>query len=275
MITSAILAAGTVGALPASSDGSGFEPPSMDDFFPAPFAFQGTPFELNRVMMVRLIMACALVLVFAIGAARARVVPGRFQSALELVLDFVRKNVAEEILGPDFGRRYAPVLTTIFLGVLFLNISGVIPGLQIASTGVVGMPLVFAIVSYIVFFYAGVRTNGVGRYLKGSLAPRGVPGFLYPLIVPIEFLSTFILRPLTLTVRLMANMISGHLLLALCFVATNALFVYASASLKALGAITLAAGVAFIVFEAFVAALQAYIFTLLTAVYIDSSVRMH
>ena len=275
MITSAILAAGAVGALPASSEGSGFEPPSMDDFFPAPFAFQGTPFELNRVMMVRLIMACALVLVFAIGAARARVVPGRFQNALEMILDFVRKNVAEEILGPDFGRRYAPVLTTIFLGVLFLNISGVIPGLQIASTGVVGMPLVFAIVSYIVFFYAGVRTNGVGRYIKGSLAPTGVPGFLYPLIIPIEFLSNFILRPLTLTVRLLANMISGHLLLALCFVATNALFVYASASLKALGAITLAAGVAFIVFEAFVAALQAYIFTLLTAVYIDSSVRMH
>ena len=275
MITSAILAAGAVGALPASSDGSGFEPPSMDDFFPAPFAFQGTPFELNRVMMVRLIMACALVLVFVIGAARARVVPGRFQNALEMILGFVRKNVAEEILGPDFGRRYAPVLTTIFLGVLFLNISGVIPGLQIASTGVVGMPLVFAIVSYIVFFYAGVRTNGVGRYIKGSLAPTGVPGFLYPLIIPIEFLSNFILRPLTLTVRLLANMISGHLLLALCFVATNALFVYASASLKALGAITLAAGVAFIVFEAFVAALQAYIFTLLTAVYIDSSVRMH
>ena len=157
----------------------------------------------------------------------------------------------------------------------FRYLSGVIPGLQIASTGVVGMPLIFAIVSYIAFFYAGVRANGIGRYLKGSLAPRGVPGFLYPLIVPIEFLSNFILRPLTLTVRLMANMISGHLLLALCFVATNALFVYASASLKALGAITLAAGVAFIVFEAFVAALQAYIFTLLTAVYIDSSVRMH
>ena len=224
MITSAILAAGAVGALPASSEGSGFEPPSMDDFFPAPFAFQGTPFELNRVMMVRLIMACALVLVFAIGAARARVVPGRFQNALEMILDFVRKNVAEEILGPDFGRRYAPVLTTIFLGVLFLNISGVIPGLQIASTGVVGMPLIFAIVSYIAFFYAGVRANGIGRYLKGSLAPRGVPGFLYPLIVPIEFLSNFILRPLTLTVRLLANMISGHLLLALYFVATNALF---------------------------------------------------
>ena len=275
MITSAILAAGAVGALPASSEGSGFEPPSMDDFFPAPFAFQGTPFELNRVMMVRLIMACALVLVFAIGAARARVVPGRFQNALEMILDFVRKNVAEEILGPDFGRRYAPVLTTIFLGVLFLNISGVIPGLQIASTGVVGMPLVFAIVSYIVFFYAGVRTNGVGRYIKGSLAPTGVPGFLYPLIIPIEFLSNFILRPLTLTVRLLANMISGHLLLALCFVATNALFVYATASFKALGVVTLAAGVIFVVFEAFVAALQAYIFTLLTAVYIDSSVRMH
>ena len=275
MITSAILATRMVGALPASSGESGFEPPSIDDFFPAPFALQGTPFELNRVMMVRLIMACALVLVFVIGAARARVVPGRFQNALEMILGFVRKNVAEEILGPDFGRRYAPVLTTIFLGVLFLNISGVIPGLQIASTGVVGMPLVFAIVSYIVFFYAGVRTNGVGRYIKGSLAPTGVPGFLYPLIIPIEFLSNLIMRPVTLTIRLLANMVSGHFLLALCYAATSALFLHAAGVLKGLGAVTFGVALAFVLFEVFVAALQAYIFALLTAVYIESSINTH
>lgn len=276
MITSATLAARLSMLAPAASEGdSGFHPPSIDDFFPPAFAFLGTPFEVNRVMMIRIIMTLVLVLVFGIGAARARLVPGRFQNVLEMLLDFVRVNVAEEILGPTYGRRYTPILTTIFMGVLFLNLSGIIPGLQIASTGVVGMPLVFALVSYVVFVYAGVRANGVGRFIKGSLVPAGVPGFLYPLIIPIELLSTFLLRPLTLTIRLMANMISGHLLLALCFVATNALFFYASAQFKAIGVVTLAAGLAFVLFEAFVAALQAYIFSLLTAVYIDSSVHMH
>ena len=276
MITSAALAARLWAAVPASSQGDGgFHPPSIDDFFPPAFAFLGTPIEINRLMMIRIVMTVALVLVFGIGAARARIVPGRFQNALEMLLDFVRVNIAEEILGATYGRRYAPVLTTIFLGVLFLNISGIIPGLQMASTGVVGAPLVFAIVSYVTFVYAGVRTHGVGTFIKGSLIPTGVPPFLYILIIPIELLSTFILRPLTLTIRLMANMISGHLLLALCFVATNSLFFYAAAQLKAIGVVTLAAGLAFVVFEAFVAVLQAYIFSLLTAVYINSSVHMH
>lgn len=279
MITSASLAASltaVVGArLPMSHGDGGFTPPSIDDFYPEPFAFLGTPFELNRVMMVRLIMAVALVLVFGIGAARARVVPGRFQNVLEMMIGFVRVNIAEEILGKKYGAKYAPVLTVMFLGILFLNISGVIPGLQIASTGVVGMPLVFALVSYVVFIYAGIRANGVGKFLKGSVLPAGVPGFLAPLIIPIEFLSNLVLRPITLTIRLMANMISGHLLLSLCFIGTNFLFVYASAELKAAGVITLAGGIAFILLESFIAALQAYIFTLLTAVYIDSSVHVH
>ncbi|WP_136193337.1 MULTISPECIES: F0F1 ATP synthase subunit A [Actinomyces] len=274
MTTSATLAAGLAVIAP-TADGGGFEPPSLDDFYPEAFALAGTPFELNRVMLVRIIMTLLLVTVFGVGAARARVVPGRMQNVLEMLLEFVRKNIAVEILGEKYGARYAPVITTIFLGVFFLNISGILPGLQIASTGVVGMPLVFALVSYIAFVYAGVRANGVGRFVKGSLIPSGVPGFLYPLIIPVEFLSTFVLRPLTLTVRLMANMISGHLLLSLCFLATNALFVYAAAQLKVLGTITFAAGVVFILFEAFVAALQAYIFALLSAVYIESSVHMH
>ena len=95
------------------------------------------------------------------------------------------------------------------------------------------------------------------------------------LLTPIEFFSTFIIRPFTLTVRLLANMISGHLLLALCFVATSFFFFEASAALKGLGALTLLMGFAFTLFELFVAALQAYIFALLTAVYINLSISEH
>lgn len=267
-------ASGVPGLVLAADEG-GFTPPSLDDFFPDAFAFLGTPFEMNRVMMVRMIMAIALVVIFGIGASRAKLVPSRFQSALEMMLEFVRKNIAVEILGEKYGKQYTPILTTMFLGILFLNISGVIPGLQIASTGVVAMPLIFAIVSYIAFLYAGIRTQGVGKYFGRTVLPSGVPVFLAPLIIPIEFLSNLLLRPLTLTIRLMANMISGHLLLSLCFLGTNALFVYADGILKGIGVVTLAAGMAFLLLETFIAALQAYIFTLLTAVYIDSSVHMH
>nr|WP_067780185.1 F0F1 ATP synthase subunit A [Actinomyces vulturis] len=262
--------------LAASAEAEGFHKPSIDDFFPGALAFLNTPLEMNRIMMVRVIMTLLLVVIFSIGASRARLVPGRFQGALEMILDFVRVNIAEEIIGEKRAKPYTPILTVIFLGVLFMNISGVIPGLQIAGTSLVGMPIVFAVVSYIVFFAAGLKAHhGAGGFFKSQLLPAGVPPFLYILIAPIEFLSTFIMRPVTLTIRLLANMISGHLLLVLCFVSTNYLFFEISGWLKGLGVLTLGVGIAFVFFEMFVAVLQAYIFALLTAVYIDSSISSH
>ena len=274
MITSATLAAGLTAIAPAAG-GDGFEPPSLSDFFPDTFLFVGTPFAINRIMMVRLIMTAALVVFFGVGAARAKVVPGRFQNMCEMLLDFARVNIAEEIIGERRARPYVPIITTIFLGVLFLNISGIIPGLNIAATSVVGMPIVFAAVSYITFFYAGIKNHGAGGFLRGSVLPRGVPKALWVLIIPIEFLSNLIMRPVTLTIRLLANMVSGHFLLALCYAATSALFVHAVGALKGLGVVTFGVALAFVLFEIFVAVLQAYIFALLSAVYIESSISMH
>lgn len=275
MVSAATLMTQIGAVMSAESSSSGFEPPSIEDFFPEVFAFLNTPFEINRIIMVRIIMTLVLVLVFGIGAARAKVVPGRFQNFLEMLLDFVRVNIAEDILGPNKAKQFTPILTTIFLGILFMNLSGVIPGLQIAATSIVGMPIVFAVVAYIAFVVAGVRAHGIGGFFKGQLMPSGVPLPLYVLIIPIEFFSNLIMRPITLTIRLLANMVSGHILLALCFAATDALFFYAAGAMKGLGVVTLGLGMAFILFEVFVAVLQAYIFALLTAVYIDSSINTH
>lgn len=107
------------------------------------------------------------------------------------------------------------------------------------------------------------------------MLPGGVPKALWILIIPIEFFSNLVMRPVTLTIRLLANMVSGHFLLALCYAATNALFIHAAGALKGLGALTFGTSLAFVLFEIFVAALQAYIFALLTAVYIDSSINTH
>jgi F-type H+-transporting ATPase subunit a len=259
--------------LAASGGDDGFSAPSIAEFFPQPFAFTGSVFEMNRVVFVRLVTVVIVVVGLGLAARRARLVPGRGQNLVEIGLDFVRVGVAEEILGKADARRYVPMLTTVFFAILAFNITGVVPLLNIAGTSVVGMPLVLALWVYVMYLGAGVRRHGLGGYLKGSLFPPGLPWPLYFLMTPIEILQVFVLRPATLTIRLLANMIAGHLMLVLTFSATNFLLFKATATLKAAGALTLAAGLVFTLFEVLVAVLQAYVFTVLAASYINMSLE--
>lgn len=254
-----------------------FVPPTIEEFYPAVIAFEGTPFELNRIMLIRLLVTTLLVVLFTLWAnkfrkstATGQFVPGRFQMFGEMALNFVRKSIAHEQLGEKDGDRFLPLLTTIFFIVLGMNITGIVPGLNIAGTSVIGLPLILAAAAYVTFIYAGVRRHGV-NFFKNSLFPAGVPKAFYALVTPIEFLSTFILRPVTLALRLMMNMIAGHLLLVLCFTATHFFFLYADGPFKAFGALTFTFGFVFTLFEILVAFLQAYVFTLLTTVYIQLS----
>ena len=128
-----------------------------------------------------------------------------------------------ETLGEKRGRRYEPILMTMFFLILWMNITGIIPGLQLAGTSAIGLPIMLAIVAWVMFIYAGMREKG-GRFWKDSLFLPGVPWPLYFLLTPLEFFSTFILRPITLTLRLTMNMIAGHMLLVLCFSATQFFF---------------------------------------------------
>lgn len=252
--------------LAAASSSGGFQGPSIEEFFPPVLAFAGTPFEMTRITIARLFATALLLVLFLIGTRRMKLVPGRFQSVIEMGLDFARVNIAEDILGKKDGRRFAGLVTTIFFMVLFMNLTGVIFGLQIAGTSTIGIPLILAVVAYVAFIYAGLRKHP-GTFLRNALFPPGVPWFLYLLVTPIEFVSTFVLRPVTLTLRLLMNMIVGHLLLVLFFTATS-FFFFESHNLFALFGIgTFAFGFVFTLFEIFVAVLQAYVFSLLTAVY--------
>jgi len=251
-----------------AAEGGGFHPPSIDDFFPPAIFFEGTPFEMNRIMIIRLIMMVVLLVLFWAGTRNMKVVPTRFQSLTEMALDFVRVNIAEDLLGKADGRRFLPILSAIFFMIIAFNITGIIPGFNIGVSAVVGVPLVLAVVSYITFIYAGIKKSPK-NFFKNSLFPQGVPLPFYILVTPIEFFSTFILRPVTLTLRLMMNLVVGHLLLVLFFSATWFFFFEVQGALKALGAVTLVVGFAFTLFEILVAFLQAYIFTILTGVYIQ------
>jgi F-type H+-transporting ATPase subunit a len=191
--------------------------------------------------------------------------------AFEFITGFVRNNIVIGTLGEKDGKRFMPVLMTIFFVTLGMNITGVIPGLQIAGTSVIGLPLIMALVAYVLFIYAGIRRHGLG-FFKNALILPGVPIALVPFLALLEFLSTFILRPITLTLRLLMNMVAGHMLLVLCFAATDFFFfsVLANGNLLGfLGVGTFAFGIAFTLLELFVAALQAYVITILAAIYVQ------
>lgn len=245
----------------------GFVGPSIEEFFPEGVLFVGTPFEMNRILIVRVVVALLVVLVFWLGTRRMKVVPGRFQAAIEYLLA-VPRNISTDLLGTKDGPRFLPLLTTIFFLVISANITGVIPPASIASTSLIGLPMILAIVSYVTFIYAGVKKHP-GKFFRNSLFPPGVPWPLYLIVTPIEFVSTFVLRPITLTLRLLMNMIVGHLLLVLFFLATNFFIVDLSGGWTAVGIGTLAFSFAWSGFEILVAVLQAYVFTLLTAVYLQ------
>jgi len=261
----------------SSDSGNGFHAPSIDEFYPEVIAFAGTPFALNRIMLIRLIVVAVLLVTFWLvsnsfskSIKTKNFVPSKFQLLGEIALNFVRTNIAHDQLGKKDGDRFLPLLTAMFFIVVGMNITGIIPGFNIAGTSLIGLPIVLAVAAYVTFIYAGIKKHG-GKFFTNALFPAGVPLPFYILVTPIEFLSTFILRPVTLALRLTMNMIAGHLLLVLCFSATSFFLFESQGFFKAFGAGTFLFGFVFTLFEMLVAFLQAYVFTLLTTVYIQLS----
>lgn len=253
-----------------------FHSPSLEEEFNLPgllktlFDIDAGPFELNRIILVRIVAVLVMLLLFWLAFRKPKLVPGKGQSIAELAIGFVKSNIADGVLGERLGRKYLPLLTAMFFGIFAMNITGIIPGLNIAGTSLIGMPLVLAIVSYIAFIYAGFREAGGGTFLRNALFPPGVPWPMYILLTPIEFINIFIVRPVSLALRLFLNMMVGHLLLVLAFGATN-FFVLMFSVESLFGIATLAGGIVMTLVELLASVLQAFVFTLLTAVYIQQA----
>lgn len=264
--------------LAASTEEDGFKPPSIAEFFPpklfefGPDFFGQPMFAMTRINLIMVIMTSALVLFFFFAFRKPSVVPSKIQSLGEMFLDFVRVHISEEVLGHQ-AKRFTLLLTTMFFMVFAFSITGILPLMHIAASSVIAIPMILAFASYLVFNYVGIKQHGLLHYLQLNLFPPGVPKPLYLLVTPIELVSTFIFRPATLTIRLVANMIAGHMLLVLFYSGANYMLIVSdSLILKPFGIFSFVAGFAFTLFEMLVAFLQAYIFTLLTAVYISGAV---
>lgn len=250
-------------------------PPTINEFYPpalVKFSLLGLDFEITRITLISWIAIVALLIFFLAASRNPKVVPGKLQFAGEGVYGFVRQGIARDVIGPH-GLPYAPFLASLFAFILANNVMGVIPFAQIAPTAKFAMPLVLAVVSYVVFIAIGIKRQGVAVYFRDLVYIREAPLGLQPLLLPIEIFQKLVARPFTLAIRLFANMFAGHLLLLVFTLGGVALINQASFGLKVASLGSWAFALVFTFFELGVQILQAYVFTLLTATYIQESVE--
>jgi F-type H+-transporting ATPase subunit a len=222
---------------------------------------------INKVVLIYAIAMLATIAVFTLGNKK-QLVPTGAQNLAEIAVEFIEDSIVLETIG-EKGLKYTPLLISQFFFIFFCNIFEIIPGFQMPGTARIALPMSLALIAYVIYHGAGFKEHKLG-YLKHATAPPGLPKALYLLVTPIEFIIKFIVTPFTHTVRLFANLLAGHILLVTFAVLSSALWA-AKPSLVILP-LPVAAVIAFTAFELLVSFLQAYVFTLLTGVYIGQAV---
>ncbi len=246
-------------------------PESVNELFENPFLY-----GVNRTMLLTLLAAGIVIglLHFGIVRHKKRLVPSKFGAAIEALVSFVRDEIAIGIIGPEHGLKYFPWLLSMFMFVLIGNLMEVTPFISFPITSRMWViPAILAILSWVIFVVSGFKEQGLG-YLKEIAWPSTVPVAMRPLVGIIELVSTFLVRPFSLAVRLFANLVAGHLMLTLLLV-SGFIFITGQGGVAKIpiGAGWLIIGLAIYAFEILVAVLQAYIFTLLSAVYVQTAVQ--
>ncbi|WP_342356049.1 F0F1 ATP synthase subunit A [Nocardioides dongkuii] len=263
-----MIAGNLAAALVPLAGGGGFTPPGPADFDLPPI-FGGVTKPMVMVVL-------SAVLIFAVTYAmsrKAELVPGRLQYAGEWAYGGVRNGIARDIIGAEHYMKFVPYLFTLFAFVLVNNYFGLVPLIQFPTFSHSGYAYGLALLSWLLYNGVGIWKHGPLGYLKHTCVPAGVRGPVLLLIAPLEFLSNILVRPVTLALRLFANMFAGHLLLILFALGGEYLLFDAFSPINAVGGVL--AWVMFFgvsVLELLVMFLQAYVFTLLTAMYVSGAV---
>jgi F-type H+-transporting ATPase subunit a len=234
-------------------------------------AFKGSAVAVNKVTILFVIGAILVMGFYLLAGTRRQLVPSGIQGLAESAVSFVHDGIIMQTIGPD-GARFGPFLVAIFSFIFCLNLFEVIPFAQMPPNARMALPVLLAVVVWFIYNTVGIVKQGFFGYLKGIAFPPGVPLPLYILVTPIELVSTLIVRPLSLSVRLFANLLAGHLILTTFAVMTSALVGSAGPGIG-LGVLTFALLVALTGFEVLVAFLQAYIFAILAAVYVGGAMH--
>ena len=258
----------------------GFHAPGPADFNLPPvfgggtFEFAGQTMYLGVTKpMIQLVLAAAVVFAFFYVASKPRaMVPGTLQHAGEAAYGFARNSLGRDIIGSQEFLRFVPYLVALFFFILVNNVMAAIPGLQFPTFSRVGMAYALAALSWVVYNAVGIQRHGFGGYLKHSTVPAGTGGPILLLLVPLEFFSNIVVRPVTLSLRLFANMFAGHLLLILFALGGEYLLLHGEGLVKIAGPVAWVMFIAISFLELLVQFLQAYVFALLTAMYISGAI---
>ncbi len=251
-------------------------PPGVYSFCSRPLWDGAPPWANNQILQA--VIGAALVIGFWLWMAHAqKVVPGKRQFIGEALYNVIRNGIARDMLGHDY-RKFLPYLVALFSFILVNNLFGEFFLFMFPTFSKIGFAWILALLTFVVYNGAGIAKEGFWPYLKKSVLPAGVPKALWVLIIPLEFLSNFIVRPVTLALRLFANLFAGHLVI-MVFVVGGAGLLTATQSgngmpvwlLNGAGGASLLFSFAILALEIFVGVIQAYIFTVLTAQYISSA----
>jgi F-type H+-transporting ATPase subunit a len=229
--------------------------------------------SFNKIALIAVLAAVIGSLIFILAARKdAAVAPKGVRNLAETSVEFIENGIVMQTMGKD-GLGWTPFLLSLFLFIYLCNVPGIIPLFQMPATARMAIPVFLALLVWVVYNGVGIKHQGLFGYLKSTLFPPGVPWPLYILVTPIEFISNILVRPFSLTVRLFANMLAGHILLVTFALLTQSLVTAETKQLllKPMMVLPLFMLVFLTAFEVLVAFLQAYIFTILTAVYIGGA----
>ena len=269
-MTSSASALGSV----LAANGEGFEAPTVEEFYPEPlveFDLFGIAFEITRITLILWVATAAMIALMVAAVRKPSIVPGKLQFLGESGYSLIRDGMARDVIGPK-GLPFAPFLASLFFFILANNAMSIVPLAQISPMSKFAFPLVLAIITWVIYNWVGIREQGAGRYFKDAAVPPGVPIGALILVTPIELLQVFIIRPFTLAVRLFANMFAGHMLLAVFSLGTVYLLTVGNFSVI-FSPFAFLMALAMTFFELLVIVLQAYVFTVLTATYLNGAVE--
>jgi F-type H+-transporting ATPase subunit a len=225
--------------------------------------------SFNKVALIACLASLVGIVIYMLALRKdAMKAPKGVRNLAEIGVEFVEEQIVMPTQGAS-GLGWTPFLLTLFIFIYLCNLPGIIPILQFPATARMALPLFLALIVWVTYIVVGFKHNGI-HYLTGMVWPAGVPVAMRPLVGLIEFMSNIILRPFSLAVRLFANMLAGHMLLfTFALLARNMLFAETNQFMnKPLTILPLFMLVFLTAFEVLVGFLQAYIFTILTSVYI-------
>jgi len=245
-----------------------YEAPGVADFW-QPLIGDG-PFAITRPALL-MVVSAGLILWFLLATTRKKaLVPSKGQMATEAVYGLVRNGIARDLIGSKEFLRFVPLLFSLFMVILVNNIFGVVPPFSFPTMSRIGLPIALTLIVWITFHAVGMRKHGFVGYWK-SLVPSGLPGWIVPVIFFLELITDLFTRPVTLALRLFGNMFAGHLLLVL-FITGGFYLLTSGGLLSVAGGVTWIFAFVMFLFELLVEFLQAYVFTLLAALYIAGAV---